>query len=139
VFVVLNAGDGKVIWSRQLVQGSAVHGLIASPAYDGHALYVASASAPTDVFALRPTTGETIWQRGVGKPVYGALAVGNGVVVFGAGDQAGGKGGVYGLSTADGALLWGFDDDRPVLSGPAIAGSMVLAGDAGGGVMAFGP
>jgi len=59
--------------------------------------------------------------------------------VFGAGDQAGGKGGVYALSTADGSLLFGYDDDHAVLSSPAIAGSTVLVGDAGGNVMAFGP
>lgn len=139
VFALLNAGDGKVIWSRQLVAGSPVHGLIASPAYDGRAIYAASASAPTGVFALNPKTGETLWQRGVGFPIYSAPAVANGVVVFGAGDQAGGKGGVYGVSAADGSLVFGFANDRAVLSGPSIAGSTVIAGDAGGKVMAFGP
>ncbi len=139
VFALLNVGDGKVIWARQLVSGSAVHGLIASPAYDGKALYVASASPPTDVFALDPLTGATKWHRGLGKPIYSAPAVGNGVVVFGAGDQAGGKGGVYALSTDDGSLLFGYDDTYAVLSGPSIAGSNVVVGDAGGNVMAFGP
>ena len=139
VFAVLNPANGKVLWSRQLVNGSAVHGLIASPAYDGQYLYVGSASPPAEVFALRPTTGETVWHRGLGKPIYSAIAAGNGVVIFGAGDQAGGKGGVYGLSAADGSLLWGYDDNRQVLSGPSIVGSTVLAGDTGGNVMAFGP
>ena len=139
VFALLNAGDGKVVWSRQLVQGSAVHGLIASPAYDGKAIYVASASAPTGVFALNPLTGETLWQRGIGMPIYSALAVADGVVVFGAGDQAGGKGGVYGVSTADGALVFAFDNGRAVLSGPSIVGSTVLAADAGGNVLVFSP
>ena len=139
IFALLDVGDGKVIWARQLVSGSAVHGLIASPAFDGKNLYVASASPPTDLFALDPLTGATKWQRGLGKPIYSAPALGNGVVVFGTGDQAGGKGGVYALSTEDGSLLFGYDDPYAVLSGPAISGSTVVAGDAGGNVMAFGP
>jgi len=139
IFALLDVGDGKVIWARQLVSGSAVHGLIASPAFDGKNLYVASASPPTDLFALDPLTGATKWQRGLGKPIYSAPALGNGVVVFGTGDQAGGKGGVYALSTEDGSLLFGYDNPYAVLSGPAISGSTVVAGDAGGNVMAFGP
>jgi polyvinyl alcohol dehydrogenase (cytochrome) len=139
IFAVLDVGTGKVIWARQLVAGSSVHGLIASPAYDGKTLYVAAASPPTDLFALDSLTGTTRWHRGLGKPIYSAPAVGNGVVVFGAGDPAGGKGGVYGLSTADGSLLFGYDDAYAVLSGPSISGSTVVVGDAGGNVMAFGP
>jgi outer membrane protein assembly factor BamB len=139
VFAVLDAGTGKVIWSRHVVPPGAVHGLIASPSFDGTAFYVGSASAPTDMFALNARTGATLWQRGAGMPIYSATALGNGVVVFGAGDFAGGKGGVFGLSTADGSLLFGFDDDHPVLSGPSIAGSTVIAGDAGGNVTAYGP
>ena len=138
-FAMLDVGTGKVIWARQLVAGSSVHGLIASPAFDGKTLYVASASPPTDLFALDPLTGATRWHRGLGKPIYSAPAVGNGVVVFGAGDQAGGKGGVYALSTEDGSLLFGYEDTYAVLSGPSISGSTVVAGDAGGNVMAFGP
>ena len=138
-FALLDVGTGKVIWARQLVAGSSVHGLIASPAYDGKTLYVASASPPTDLFALDPLTGATRWHRGLGKPIYSAPAVGNGVVVFGAGDQAGGKGGVYALSTEDGSLLFGYEDAYAVLSGPSISGSAVVVGDAGGNVMAFGP
>ena len=138
-FALLDVGTGKVIWARQLVAGSSVHGLIASPAFDGKTLYVASASPPTDLFALDPLTGATRWHRGLGKPIYSAPAVGNGVVVFGAGDQAGGKGGVYALSTEDGSLLFGYEDTYAVLSGPSISGSTVVAGDAGGNVMAFGP
>jgi len=91
------------------------------------------------VFALDPLTGATRWHHGLGKPIYSAPAVGNGVVVLGTGDQAGGKGGVYALSTEDGSLLFGYEGAYAVLSGPSIAGSSVVVGDAGGNVMAFGP
>ena len=139
VFAVLDAGTGKVIWQRRLVGPGAVHGLIASPAYDGTAFYVGSASTPNDVFALDARDGKTLWQHGVGKPIYSAIALGKGVVVFGAGDYSGGKGSLYGLSASDGSLLFGFDDDHPILSGPSIAGSTVIAADTGGNVTAYGP
>lgn len=139
VFAVLDAGTGKVIWQRQVVGPGAVHGLIASPAYDGTAFYVGSASTPNDVFALSIRTGQTLWQHGIGKPIYSAIALSKDVVVFGAGDYQGGKGGLYGLSAEDGSLLFGFDDDHSVLSGPSIAGSTVIVGDAGGNVTAYGP
>ena len=139
-FALLNAGTGKAVWSRQIVVGGAVHGFVASPAYDGRTIYVGSASVPTDLFALNSTTGATLWHRGLGKPIYSAAALGNGVVVFGIGDQPTGKGGgVYALDSTDGTLLWGFDDQYAVLSGPAIAGSIVVVGDTGGSVMAFSP
>lgn len=138
LFALLNAGTGKAVWIRQIVQGGAVHGLIASPAYDGKTIYAGSASTPTDLFALNPLEGTTLWHRGLGKPIYSAPALGNGVVVFGTGDQPIGKGGgVYALSSTDGTLLWGFDDQYAVLGGPAIAGSVVIVGDTGGSVMAF--
>jgi len=78
----------------------------------------------------------TVWAA---LDVAAAPAVGNGVVVLGTGDQAGGKGGVYALSTEDGSLLFGYEGAYAVLSGPSIAGSSVVVGDAGGNVMAFGP
>ena len=139
VFALLNAGTGKAIWSRQIVQGGAVHGLIASPAFDGNkTIYVASASVPTDLFALDVLTGATLWHRGLGKPIYSAPALGKGVVVFGIGDQPTGKGGgVYGLDASDGTLLWGVDDQYAVLGAPAIAGSIVIVGDTGGSVTAY--
>jgi polyvinyl alcohol dehydrogenase (cytochrome) len=141
VFDVLDAATGDVIWSRFLVPGSAVHGLIASPAYDGVSLYVASASPPTSMMALDPSTGEFRWQTLTDLPVYAAPAVGSGVVVFGTGDVFGDKtsGKIIALSTTDGSTIWTYDAHAQVFSAPAIVGSMVLTGDSKGEVLAFGP
>jgi len=138
-FALLDAATGERVWSRKLVEGSAVHGLIASPAFDGTALYVASASPPNGLLALSPTDGMVAWRHATGRPVYSAPAAGNGVVVFGTGAVFGDltSGSLIALATTDGRELWKYDTHSAVRSGPAIAGGLVLAGDYSGDVLAF--
>jgi outer membrane protein assembly factor BamB len=141
VFKLLDAAKGTVIWSRDLVDGSAVHGLIASPAYDGSSIYVPSASPPTGIFALVPGTGAVRWQRGIDQPVYSSPAVGNGVLVFGTGAVFGDVhiGSIVALSSLNGGVLWTYDVHSAVFSAPAIAGTMVVIGDSNGDLFAFRP
>jgi len=141
MFALLDAGNGSVIWSRFLVAGSAVHGLIASPAYDGQSLYVGSASPPTGMFALDPKNGSIQWEANTPLPVYSAPVVGARVLFFGTGDALGeAKGGALtALSTTDGAVVWSYDTKEAVLGGPTMAGSYVVAGTAGGLLLAFAP
>jgi len=141
LFDMLDAGTGDLIWSRFLVAGSAVHGLIASPAYDGTSFYVPSASTPTGVFALDPGTGAIQWEQVTELPVYSAPAVAKRVLVFGTGDVFGDahRGGLIALSTTDGSVVWTFDTHQSVFSAPAIAGTTLLVGDSGGSVRAFRP
>ena len=141
LFDMLDASSGRVIWSRFLVQGSAVHGLIASPAFDGGAFYVPSAGSPAGIFALDAADGSIRWEHDTDLPVYSAPAVGTRVLAFGTGDVFGDvrRGGLVALSTTDGSPLWTFDTQRSVFSAPAIAGDTVLVGDSGGSVRAFRP
>ncbi len=141
VFKVLDAATGSVLWSRDLVNGSAVHGLLASPGYDGTYFYVPSAGEPSGMFALAAADGRTLWTNQPGLPVYSAPAIGNGVLVFGTGDVFGdpNTGGMVALSSRDGTVLWTHDLHSAVFSGPAISGDMVLVGDSRGDVIAFRP
>jgi len=141
VFKLLDAAKGTVIWSRDLVDGSAVHGLIASPAYDGSSIYVPSASPPTGIFALVPGDGAVRWQRGIDQPFYSSPAAGNGVLVFGTGAVFGDVhvGSIVALSSLDGGVLWTYDVHSAVFSAPAIAGTMVVIGDSNGDLFAFRP
>jgi len=141
VFKMLDAATGSVIWSRDLVNGSAVHGLLASPAYDGKYLYVPSAGEPSGMFALDAAGGKTEWTNHTGLPIYSAPAIGNGVLVFGTGDVFGdpNAGGMVALSSRDGTVLWTRDLHSAVFSGPAISGDMVLVGDSRGDLIAFRP
>ena len=140
LFVTLDAGTGSMVWSRFLVAGSAVHGLIASPAYDGASFYVPSASSPTGMFALDPASGAIQWER-LTDSVYSAPVVARRVLVFGTGDVFGDphRGGLIALSTTDGSVLWTFDTHQSVFSAPALAGTTLLVGDSGGSVRAFRP
>ena len=141
VFDVLDAQTGSIVWSRFVVPGSAVHGLIASPAFDGALLYVASASQPTGMSALDLVTGEFRWQQLTELPIYSAPAVGRDVVVFGTGDVFGDPhvGMLVALSTRDGSVVWSFDMKSSVFSSPAIAGELVVVGDTQGAITAFAP
>lgn len=140
-FAVLDATTGKVLWSRELVAGSAVHGLIASPAYDGKSFFVGSASPPTGMFALEPTHGATRWRRDSPQPVYSAPVTGSGVVIFGTGAVFGdlSSGSILALSSGDGHVIWSYDTHSAVRSGPALAGALLVVGDYAGDVMAFRP
>jgi polyvinyl alcohol dehydrogenase (cytochrome) len=141
VFKVLDAATGSQVWSRDLVNGSAVHGLLASPGYDGTNFYVPSAGAPVGMFALRAGDGKTLWTYDSGLPIYSAPAIGGGVLVFGIGDVFGDPnvGGVVALSTADGSVLWSADFHSAVFSAPAIAGDTVLIGNSRGDLVAYRP
>lgn len=141
LFAVLDAESGQVLWSRELVDGSAVHGLLATPAYDGSAVYVPSASPPTGLFSLAPNGGSVRWRHQTDLPVYSAPAVAGGVVVFGTGAVFGdlNAGSVVALDAADGRLLWTFDTHSAVRSAPAFAGDLVVVGDHAGDVMALLP
>ena len=141
VFKLLDAASGSVVWSRDLVQGSAVHGLLASPAYDGTNFYVPSAGVPVGVFALAAADGKTLWSYDSGLPVYSAPAVGQGVLMFGIGDVFGNPniGGMVALSSRDGSVLWLTDFHSAVFSGPAISGNTVLIGNSRGDLIAYRP
>ena len=141
VFKLLDAATGSQVWSRDVVTGSAVHGLLASPAYDGSNFYVPSAGAPVGMFALRAGDGKTQWSYDSGLPIYSAPAVGNGVLMFGIGDVFGDPnvGGVVALSTAGGSVLWLADFHSAAFSAPAIAGDTVLIGNSRGDLVAYRP
>ena len=141
MFAVLDAITGNVVWFEELVAGSAVHGLIASPAYDGSHLYVASASPPTSMYALKPQDGSVDWRYDADRPIYSAPAAGKGVLIFGTGAVFGDSnvGALVALSSADARVLWRYDTHSAVRSGPAIAADFVVVGDYAGDVLAFRP
>jgi outer membrane protein assembly factor BamB len=138
-FAVLDAGTGQTVWERTFVQGSAVHGLLGSPAYDGTRLYLPSASAPTGVLAIDPQGGELAWRAPTSEPVYSSPALGDGVVAVGTGDVLGGGGAgrVLVLASRDGAVIWSMDVHSAVWGSPALAGGSLYVGDHAGTLFCF--
>jgi outer membrane protein assembly factor BamB len=140
IMKMLDARDGSTTWSVGLVDGSAVHGLLATAAYDGVNLYVPSASPPTGLYA-RKLDGSDAWTLVTYQPVYSAPSAGVGVVMFGTGAVFGdlGAGLILAVSRDAGTVLWSYDAQSAVRSSPAIAGSLVAVGDAAGDLFAFEP
>ena len=140
ILEMLDARNGAVIWSVNLVEGSAVHGLLATAAYDGVNLYVPSASPPTGLFARR-LDGSDLWTSRTPQPVYSAPSAGHGVVIFGTGAVFGdlGVGLILAVSSGDGRVLWSYDAHAAVRSSPAIVGNRVFVGDSAGDLFAFAP
>ncbi len=141
MFAMLDPRTGSVVWSEELVRGTAVHGLIASPAYDGTNLFTGSASPPSAMYALKPSDGAIAWRWYSFLPIYSAPAVGRGVLIFGTGAVLGDlkTGSLVAVSSSDGHLLWGYDANSAVRSGPALAGDLVVFGDSRGDLLAFRP
>jgi len=140
-FAVLEATTGAVAWSRDLVAGSAGHGLVGSAGFDGRSLYVPSAGEPSGVLALSPEDGAVRWKVSSGRPVYSSPAVGLGVLVYGEGALDGDlpEGAVVAISTVDGSELWRMETGAAVVASPAVVGEAVYAADRRGHLMAFRP
>ncbi|HEX6487432.1 MAG TPA: PQQ-binding-like beta-propeller repeat protein [Candidatus Dormibacteraeota bacterium] len=138
IFESLNALGGTQVWSRTLDAGTAVHGLIGSPAFDGSALYVPSASPPYGLISLT-ALGARRWSVTTSQPVYSSPALGAGLVVVGTGAVFGDRsaGELLAIRTSDGSIVWRSDAGSAVNSSPAIAGDMVLVGDYAGKLLAF--
>jgi polyvinyl alcohol dehydrogenase (cytochrome) len=141
MFAVLDARSGDLLWSRELVAGTAVHGLLASPAYDGTQLFAVSASNPTGVIALNPSDGSVRWRYLSDLPVYSAPVVGDGIVLFGTGAVFGDMslGSLEAISVVDGSVVWSYGTRSSVRSGPALVGNLLIVGDQAGDLMAFRP
>lgn len=141
VFKVLEATTGETVWSDDLVDGSAVHGLVASPAYDGSMVYVGSAGAWTGLIALDANSGAVRWRYPTSLAIYSAPALAAGIVVFGEGNVFGdtSSGRVVALDTITGHPVWSVDVGAAVHSGPVIAGDLLVVGDSAGDVLAFRP
>ena len=140
-FAVLDALTGAVVWTRDLVAGSAGGGLNGSAGFDGRALYLPSAGSPSGLLALDPDSGSVLWQATSARPVYSSPAVGLGVLVYGEGALQGDPpgGAVVALSTVDGRPLWRAQTGAAVLASPIVVGEAVYAADLGGRLFAFRP
>jgi outer membrane protein assembly factor BamB len=109
-----------------------------SPVIVGNRIYVADYNG--NVYALRATTGETVWHFRAGGAVKGAIAYNRGRVFFGAYD-----GRLYALRAGDGKLIWRAQSNRDWFGGhgqfystPSVAYSRVYLGSTDGHVYSFG-
>lgn len=116
--------DGRKVWSTEL-DGSAV----APPSLAGSTVY-----QPTDVgklYALSADSGTTKFVVALGKPLLGAVAVGERIWVTDFG------GAVHALDTTDGRVVWRSEIGGPIWSSPAVADGRVIVANSGGRITAL--
>jgi outer membrane protein assembly factor BamB len=131
--VSLAAGNGRILWSRDLPSRSE-----SSPLLDGGTVYFGTENGT--VYALKATNGAVRWTFKADGAVKGAIALSNGRLFFG--DYAGKA---YALRQSDGKLIWrastkgarfGFAAGR-FYSTPAVAYGRVYMGNVDGNVYSF--
>lgn len=110
IAVCLNAADGKLIWSKDILAltGGANNkwGMAQSPyIYGDMVLFISGGSCSNLFIALNKLTGETVWkcnEGGIGAYTTPVISKAGGVehLVWVAGDQ------MVGLNPKDGKILW---------------------------------
>ncbi|MHB8697514.1 MAG: outer membrane protein assembly factor BamB [Sulfuricaulis sp.] len=110
----------KEVWSADTGASAADKGIKLSPALDGKVIYTSDPKG--QVSAFEADTGHRMWNVRVHRPVTGAIAVGDDLVVV-----ATKKGEVVALNRADGHQLWNDNVSSEVLAPVAIQAGVVVA------------
>ena len=106
----------KEIWSADSGASSVKKAAVLWPSFDNNTLYTSDPKGRVSAFAA--DSGHRLWKSRVDRPVTGAVATGNGLVVV-----ATKKGEVIALDSHDGHRLW-----TSVLSSQVVAPAAVQAG-----------
>lgn len=141
----LDRDTGEILWERQLTEGGAQGGVMASAAVADSTVYVASNDGGRDAVlaALDADTGEERWRSDVGAHVTGPVTWANGVLYL-----ADDSGRIAAYDADGGAQLWAHEVPFPAAGGVAVVDGTIYAGwgwwlagapdDANGGLIAFG-
>ncbi|MDD9369325.1 MAG: PQQ-binding-like beta-propeller repeat protein [Acidimicrobiales bacterium] len=141
----LDRDTGDILWERQLTEGGAQGGVMASAAVADSTVYVASNDGGRDAVlaALDADTGEERWRSDVGAHVTGPVTWANGVLYL-----ADDSGRIAAYDADGGAQLWAHEVPFPAAGGVAVVDGTIYAGwgwwlagapdDANGGLIAFG-
>jgi outer membrane protein assembly factor BamB len=121
VFFAIDAGNGKVIWKRDLGQLGA-----AAPAYEDGRLFIVTL-APGKALALRAKDGKRLWTRPLPGRSESSPLVKDGVVYFGAE-----SGDLYAVKAKSGGDVWHIDTAGSVKAGPAYHDGTIYVGDYAG-------
>jgi outer membrane protein assembly factor BamB len=121
VFFAVDAGNGKVLWKRDIGSLGA-----AAPAYDDGKLYIVTLE-PGSAVALRAKDGKMLWERELPGRSESSPLVKDGVVYFGAE-----SGDLYAVKAKNGSDVWHIDTAGSVKAGPAYHDGTIYVGDYAG-------
>jgi outer membrane protein assembly factor BamB len=121
VFFAVDAGNGKVLWKRDIGALGA-----AAPAYEDGKLYIVTLE-PGSAVALRAKDGKVLWERALPGRSESSPLVKDGVVYFGAE-----SGDLYAVKAKNGSDVWHIDTAGSVKAGPAYHDGTIYVGDYAG-------
>ncbi len=107
------------LWSADSGASAVKKAVVLWPALDDNAIYTSDPKGRVTAFAA--DSGRTLWKTRVDRPVTGAAAVGNGLVVV-----VSKKGEVMALDSRDGRRLWTSNLTSPALAPAAVSASVVV-------------
>jgi polyvinyl alcohol dehydrogenase (cytochrome) len=138
----LNAETGDIVWSKATDHGSAMGGIMWGSAVDSSYVYIANTNSvavkhktPAGAICnqgfwscLDKNTGSIIWETcdPYASRLSGPVTVVQGGVMFGGSMDS--RGGVFGLSTNTGEILWKSDLGASIGGGASITDGYVLWG-----------
>lgn len=125
-FFALDAGNGKVIWKRDVGALNA-----SAPAYEDGVLYAVNLE-PGQAMALRAKDGKRLWTRELpGRSESSPLVI-DGTVYFGTE-----SGDFFALDAKDGSDVWHIETAGSVKAGPAYHDGTLYVGDYAGHMYAI--
>lgn len=109
----------KVLWSKEIGEGTEGRRLSLVAAYQGGRLFIADAAGLLS--ALNASDGRVLWERETDLPFSGGPEVSGDRIILGSSD-----GDVVAFSAANGAELWRTRVSSEILSEPRVAGEIVV-------------
>lgn len=141
ILYALYRDDLSLAWTAKLAVGCISPeqgcGSLSTPAFDGSLLYVGAGDPDPDgfdngsVYALDPSTGQTVWMRGVAQPVIAPVTLANGVLYV----SSGSGGLAYNAQT--GEQLWDDGGLGTLYSQPVIVDGVLYTTYFSGDVIAW--
>ena len=124
VMYALRRDDLSLVWTANLAVGCIAPeqgcGSVSTPAFDGNLLYVGAGDQNIElsdngsVYALDPSTGETVWTQSLPQAVIAPVTVANGVVYVSS------SSGARAYNAQTGEQLWDDGDLGTVYSQPVV-------------------
>jgi len=138
----LRRSDLSLVWTARVAVGcdtpQAGCGSLSTPAFDGQRLYLgAGQSDPNDsgsgsIYAIDPSTGQTIWFDSLAGTVLAPVTVANGVV------YASTFNGLMAFNADTGNLLWSDGGKGQIYSQPVVVDGVVYSTYASGEMVVWG-
>lgn len=141
ILYALNRADMSLAWTARLAVGCVDPeqgcGSISTPAFDGQLLYVGAGDSDPDgfdngsVYAIDPSTGQTVWMNPLAAPVLAPVTIANGVLYVTT------TGGAAAYSAYTGDLLWSDGGQGALFSQPVVVNGTLYTTYLQGDVIAW--